>query len=523
MKPVLFRIGNLRFTREFAPFLGILSGTLAYGAYTGLHHLTDPGIRLHRSNQHYDRVVWTYRVSLGFLDTKRQCSEIPASVFGSVADAWFGCTATQWVKETRLAAERFRGHQQEAQWVERITEQLLCLVGMGACGGAVGQFRKVALRRDSAPKARGGGGKGKQQYVVSQLCVGKDDLPAVTILDMWRQLVSEALCAAKISKDVLEWDIATELAAEACMEAVAEQELPLEDFAASPGWRPVLATWHTEPALQPVLYHTTASGSSRIATLVDLDEMDALFDQCSGLFHSLPALSPVACPEDLLLSWQQLEESFDDDNRYNRLADSLADDDDEWVAATPASGPTRGRRNRHAYSVTPPDTFMRRLEATPESVAREIRVAKEESQSKRTLELGPVPKVLAPATPVARPTIKLSSAAGSFGSGSRAFVPETPVPFSRTHSIDSSFDFVPETPLRQLALLPPIPSRHLVSKLSSHFRPRLLSQVSAVVPEKRKRVSVKPKPLTRASSSSAATAKSKVRPLALVKSSTSSS
>ncbi|KAJ2326744.1 hypothetical protein GGI00_004660, partial [Coemansia sp. RSA 2681] len=479
----------------------------------------------------------------------------------------------QWVEETRLANERFCGHPHKVWWVERMAEQLLCLVSMGVCGGAVGQYREVVLRRDAAPKARRGG-NGKPQYVVSRLIVSKDDIPAVTIVDMWRQIVREALHTAGISESDLEWDIASELAAGACMGAVPEQELLLlsEDdgslcFETDLGWGAVLAiSWDTEPALQPMCYHHTATtlGNSRIATQLELDDMDALFDQCSGLFHSLPplsALSPAVCPEDLLLSWRQLEESYDDDSRYSRLADSLAgeedddngksdDNNDEWVAATttPATSATRGRRHyrQELYNPTPPDTFMRRLEATPESVARDIlRVAREESQSKRALELGPVPKVLAPATPVvARPVLRLMSAAVT-PAGSRNFVPETPpIPLLRTYSLDSAIDCVPETPLHVTASryrpppplpLPPVHSLLPVSSLSSsrRFWPRplpppppppppaiaapALSSATTVplppaqairLPEKRKRNSVRSKPLTRSS-------KSKARPLSL--------
>ncbi|KAJ2887833.1 hypothetical protein IWW38_005055, partial [Coemansia aciculifera] len=431
-----------------------------------------------------DRAVWTFRVRVGFIDPKKKgrssYNEMPASILGSTAEAWFGCTAAQWVEETRLAFEHFRGHQHEAQWIERMTEQIMCLVSMGACGGAVGQYRKVALRRDAAPKARHGG---KPQYVVSRLIASKDDddnnFPAVTIVDMWRQVVSEALCAAGTSKDNLEWNIATQLAAGACMEAAAAVVLEhTEDgtfyFAAADlGLNAVLPAWDTEPALQPMFFHAPASPSRTPTGVVDFDDMDALFDHCSGLFTSLPPppLSALG-PEDLILSWQHLEESYDDDSRYSQLANSLADDengnDGEW-AATPGTGSAvgRSRRDYALYNPTPPDTFMRRLEATPESVAREIRgdAAREESQSRRMLDLDPVlPRVLAPATPVGRPVLRLASAVAV---GGKTFVPETPVHFLRTHSLDSSaVDCVPETPLHAVTasrhrppplLLPPIP------------------------------------------------------------------
>ncbi|KAJ2884321.1 hypothetical protein H4R27_002181 [Coemansia aciculifera] len=459
-----------------------------------------------------DRVKWTYRVGLGFIDPSiiRNSSrnEMSACILGITANAWFGCTAAQWVEETKRASERFKGHQQETQWIERMAEQLLCLVGMGVCGGAVGQYQAVALRRDIAPQARPRSG-GKKQYIVTRLCAKKDDQPSITIVEMWRQIVRQAQSAAGISDggtEVDSWDIATLLAAGPFMKSMPEQEALPEvasfSHAIETNWDAVLATWDTEPALQPMSHHPSTPAGSRVATQTELDDMDAFLDQCPELFHSLPqlsALSPAVFTDSQLFSWSHWEESYKDDNRYNQIADSVADNDDEWVA-TPA---ITNYPRRNVYDATPPDTLMRRLEATPESVAREIRAAKDTtrivSSSSRVLELGNVPRILAPATPASRPALRSPSAMAS----TRAFVPETPI-LQRTYSLDTIVDCVPETPLHASTLRRrPPPPLSIAAQLPPPAR----------LPEKKKRkYSRKRQP------ASSAGAGSRVMPLSLTKS-----
>ncbi|KAJ2038253.1 hypothetical protein H4S04_008394 [Coemansia sp. S16] len=256
-----------------------------------------------------------------------------------------------------------------------MAEQLMCLIGMGVCGGAVGQYQAVALRRDMASHARLGGGK--QQYVVTRLCTKQVDRPSITIVEMWRQIVRQAQCAAGISDSKSSgWDIATMLAAAPFMELVPEQEaLPKEpplSHAIDADWDTVFATWDTEPALQSMSFHSSTPKGSCVATQTELDDMDALLDQCPELFHSLPqlsAISPAVYTDSQLFSWSHWEESYRDDNRYNQIANSLNND-----SATPT---TANYPRRAVYNATPPDTLMRRLEATPESIAREISAAKE--------------------------------------------------------------------------------------------------------------------------------------------------
>ncbi|KAJ1911949.1 hypothetical protein LPJ71_002816, partial [Coemansia sp. S17] len=251
----------------------------------------------------------------------------------------------------------------------------MCLIGMGVCGGAVGQYQAVALRRDMASLARLG--SGKHQYVVTRLCTKKDDRRSITIVEMWRQIVLQAQCAAGISDSKSNgWDIATMLAAAPFMELVPEQEpLPEEpslSHAIDADWDTVFATWDTEPALQPMSLHSSTPKGSCVATQTELDDMDTLLDQCPELFYSLPqlsAISPVVYTDSQLFSWSHWEESYRDDNRYNQIANSLNND-----SATPA---TANYPRRAVYYATPPDTLMRRLEATPESIAREISAAKE--------------------------------------------------------------------------------------------------------------------------------------------------
>ncbi|KAJ2691140.1 hypothetical protein IWW39_000200 [Coemansia spiralis] len=466
MRQILFRFGNLRFTREFAPFLGILSGTV-------MQPKPQPGPFLDPSVVHNNR------------------SEIPASMLGTAADAWFGCTAAQWVEETRRAGELFHGHQHEAQWLAHMAEQLLCFISMGLCGGAVGQYRGVALRRDAAPHGQLGG---RQQYVVTRLCASKGSQQTVTIVEMWRQIVQQAQSAAGIGncgKDSSCWDFASALAAGPFMESLPERDPPPEEAQSHTVDTTWGFTWDSEPALQPVSNHLSTPSSSHAAPLAELD-MDSLVEQHPELFSSFPlasALSPAVLTNSQAFSWSQWEESCNDDTRYNLFVDSQAS---EWKATPATADP------RRVYDATPPDTMMRRLAATPESVARDIRAARKEPRVGRALDLANVPRILAPATPAHRPLLRLTSATVS-----GTFVPETPI-LQRTHSLGASLDCVPETPLHKLA------PRVCRPPPRFSFKSQVLPP-PAMLPEKKKRkYNRKKRPVPSAS---------KVRPLSLAKSS----
>ncbi|KAJ2492830.1 hypothetical protein IWW37_001128 [Coemansia sp. RSA 2050] len=415
---------------------------------------------------------------------------MPASILGTTADAWFGCTAAEWVEETKRASEVFQSHQHEAQWIAHMAEQLLSLISMGLCGGAVGQYQGVALRQDAAPHGRRGG---RQQYVVTRFCANKGDQQAVTIVEMWRQIVRQAQSAAGIG-DCGEnphcWDYASALAAGPFVESLPERDPPPEEtlsHAIDTSWG---STWDSEPALQPVSHHLSTPSNSHAATMAELDT-DALVEQYPELFSSftqISSLSPMVLTNSQLFSWSQWEESYKDDTRYSLFVDSQAN---EWKA-TPASADPR-----RAYDATPPDTMMRRLAATPESVARDIRAAREESRcASRALDLANVPKILAPATPAPQLLLRSPSAAVA-----GTFVPETPI-LRRKHSLDANVDYVPETPLHKLASRVCRPPPHF--SIASQLLPP-----PARLPEKKRKYSRKKQPVSAAS---------KVRPLSLAKS-----
>ncbi|KAJ1823764.1 hypothetical protein LPJ60_001305 [Coemansia sp. RSA 2675] len=412
-------------------------------------------------------------------------------MLGTAADAWFGCTAAQWVEETKRAGELFHGHQHEAQWIAHMAEQLLCFISMGLCGGAVGQYRGVALRRDAAPHGQLGG---RQQYVVTRLCANKGSQQTATIVEMWRQIVQQAQSAAGIGNcgaNTNCWDFASALAAGPFMESLPEQDPPPEEAHSHTVDTTWGFTWDSEPALQPVSNHLSTPSSSHAATMAELD-MDSLVEQHPELFSSFPlasALSPAVLTNSQAFSWSQWEESCNDDTRYNLLVDSQAS---EWKATPDTADP------RRVYDATPPDTMMRRLAATPESVARDIRAARKEPRVGRALDLANVPRILAPATPAHRPLLRLTSATVS-----GTFVPETPI-LQRTHSLGASVDCVPETPLHKLA------PRVCRPPPRFSFKSQLLPP-PAMLPEKKKRkYNRKKRPVPSAS---------KVRPLSLAKSS----
>ncbi|KAJ2008490.1 hypothetical protein H4R26_000186 [Coemansia thaxteri] len=339
---------------------------------------------------------WTYRVALG-LARPGSRSELSASLLGAGGDAWFGCTAAQWVEETGRAAAHFRQHgEDEEPWMERLAAQLRALISL--CG-VVGQFFDMEIRQTAGLRAgERGSGSAAVSYVITRLFPAADSArPLLTIVDMWRQIVSEAARAAGIpampqpTSDDTKSSLAGFFSAGSIAAALAPEAALVETpISVDSCEQPPVAVLDSERLLELWALNAAIWG--------DEDTAD----------QQLTSNSPINTA-DLLLSWSQFEQSVDDDSRlchFSQLSQHelcRSGSSDSCVSRiTPLvlpsmTPPSRGRCTRQQF--TPPDTLMRRFELTPESVARESRAAAAAAAPATRHDSLTVPAILAPETP----------------------------------------------------------------------------------------------------------------------------
>ncbi|KAJ2659317.1 hypothetical protein IWW48_003560 [Coemansia sp. RSA 1200] len=474
-------------------------------------------------------VGWTYRVGVYLVSTSSGCfpgrsgmvtggregANTASSVLGSVADAWFGCTAAQWVEMVsrdvtlvaRMAVGRGLGPaipagaaeaesgvaETEAFVASHLAFSLAALVdGVSGVSGAYAgfDFKPAAPPRHHAVRQLHARETTTNRTVSRIAGLMSDDeslapwFPTISVL--WRFVVSESLCAihrhliasststsntngspafAELEQRVkglrngnaqIAWGLSTppSMAAISCM-AVALEE-PDTRHAEPVGSRDAIDTMHSMPhhtwedLRLPVVYssgrpqqqqdHHPASGKAD----TESDEMDELLDQCSQLLQSFSTTANLsACKyngsavavgddNDDAVSAQLFEESIHDDQLFSLYAgcsqqlfllsqpslfgfDKPPDspvlfDTGKEMLFRPESdleqdGGTTEDEEDYQYS-TPPGTFMRALEDTPETVARDILSRNKRRQSgglrrSRAGALHQGNEVLAPETPAA--------------------------------------------------------------------------------------------------------------------------
>ncbi|KAJ1791347.1 hypothetical protein LPJ59_005002, partial [Coemansia sp. RSA 2399] len=373
-----------------------------------------------------DSVRWTYRLSVYLSPSMAGTSSaVASSVLGSVADAWFGCSASQWVDMV----------ERDISLVVRVANVLepselgLCAVAKMAgdvaalVDGVSGICGSYALFdfKPPGPQVQRGGVRPLLNPTISRIMLAEPTwfLP---ISELWRYVVFATLNAmhrrycksssvAELESTLRELRSSDAIAEVACalstppsltalsctsssceadhLDPVTDSKGILDSLASSIPCR----TWGNVQ-LTPGLQHP--------ANAEEPDEMDALLEQCSQLFQSFTATSRQIIGDDATMSMQLFEESMQDDHLHSMFTDysqQLMQSQGLFsISTTALFGPDNEEGSQY---LTPPATFLRALEATPETVARDIRNHAEDLRGQGSGQI----EELAPETPVVGGTV----------------------------------------------------------------------------------------------------------------------
>ncbi|KAJ2710590.1 hypothetical protein H4R19_003674 [Coemansia spiralis] len=436
-------------------------------------------------------IVWTYRIMTSVAGVSG-ASGVAASVMGAAAEAWFGCTAAQWMSETSDALQalaRYHPGASACALLEYMRDRLAALVGM--VSGISGNHALVDLRCTPAVAAR----NRAAQYHVSRIWpVAAAAAPGgpARIIRLWRFTVYDALLAAHaqqpsecaeseqllraLEADTRSLRITSELAAP---RSVAELS-PATDAASAAAddatWPDdggeVLAAWaqvhglRAEPTA-PRISVPSATSSEEAGISTAMSNIDSLLDNTSQLFvfdNSMP-LAELLDDNDPL-SVQHFEESLRDEHTDSLFFDSqlsfgLLESQMSLRSGQAVLGGAGWSQPEHLsmddrpagmLPYTPPSTLRRRLEATPAAVSQvspwgtPVRSGPARASQPTPISIrrastgGDGPVVLAEETPTAP----------SHGSKRKLefFVPETPLPVkgARCLPAGSQQQPAPDTP-----------------------------------------------------------------------------
>ncbi|KAJ2618294.1 hypothetical protein EV177_000013 [Coemansia sp. RSA 1804] len=456
-------------------------------------------------------VGWTYRIGVYLVSaspawkTGGEGASTASSVLGSTADAWFGCTAAQWVEMVgrdvamvaRIAggvgglssaipagaAEAESGMAETETFVaSHLASSLAALVdGVSGVSGAYAgfSFKPAAPPWHHAKEATANRTVSRIAGLMSDDGLQASWFPTISVL--WRFVVSESLCAihrhhiasssstsntnsspvfAELERRVkglrsgsaqIAWGLSTPPSMTAISFMAVALEEPDTRHAEPVGSMDPIDTMHSmlhctwEDLHLPMAYDGSRPQQQRhhpasCKADTESDEMDELLDQCSQLLQSFnTAANLSACKHsgsavaadndnDNAVSVQLFEESIHDDQLFSLYAGcsqqlfllsqpslfghdkapgspALFDTGKEMLFRPEGGlqqdgGTMDDEEESYQYS-TPPGTFMRALEDTPETVARDIMKRNGKRQSGALHQDN---EVLAPETPAAPAT-----------------------------------------------------------------------------------------------------------------------
>ncbi|KAJ2402817.1 hypothetical protein GGI23_000435 [Coemansia sp. RSA 2559] len=382
-----------------------------------------------------DSVRWTYRLGVYLLPSMAVASSaVASSVLGSVADAWFGCSASQWVDmvERDVSLVMHVANTLEPSGLgfcsaAKMASDVAALVDgvSGICGSyALFDFKPPGLqaqRRSARPLLN---------PTISRI-LSVEPTWHLSISELWKYVVFETLCAMR-----RRYCKSSEYCGNPC---VVELESALRELRSSDAVLDVACALSTPPSLTALSCTSISREANHLDSVTDSkrildflsppvpcctwenvqvsltpglkhpanaeepDEMDALLDQCSQLFQSFTATNRQIIEDDTAMSMQLFEESIQDDHLHSLFTDYsqqllMQSQGLFSISTTALFGPDIEEESQYS---TPPATFLRALEATPETVARDIRNHAEGLWDRGSSQI----EVLAPETPVADATV----------------------------------------------------------------------------------------------------------------------
>ncbi|KAJ2846747.1 hypothetical protein IWW36_004203 [Coemansia brasiliensis] len=235
-------------------------------------------------------ICWKYRLRFSAVTAQGSC-EFAASVLGSAADPWFGCSASQWVDEVDWGLQTLaqcRNEAVDAELSDRMENRLAAAIGL--IFGAFGHHVFVDMRK--APSV--GRTRYPIQYSVTRIIPFNvasaiyAQSTFVNLLMLWKYVVYEAVLAAVFSKDE-------------CLSYNIEQSQLLHSL---------------EAGIQDIAAWNGLSAAQTIVTTSDVSDI-----------HSMESNEQIAAA-DLLDNWDHIFETHnesvetqEDDKAYNPTAE----------------------------------------------------------------------------------------------------------------------------------------------------------------------------------------------------------
>ncbi|KAJ2503217.1 hypothetical protein GGH96_000466 [Coemansia sp. RSA 1972] len=302
-------------------------------------------------------IVWTYRLRVSAVCGSNVESTL--GILGSVADAWFGCGAAEWVDEVGRGLRALARCELD---VRDVVDRVFAVVGVAA--GVVGQYILVDLRQASTKAKQCSVARIRPLAETGAVCSDT----RISFLSVWKYVVYDAVTHAVKQNEVLGGD--------------SEVQQVLELFGADARALSVLSQIVAPHAMTEFAsnafcdYETTQSVDSGRVLLfwdsacarvpdVPIDyetlgdsQIDDILNNSSQLFHFDCSVPDVA--SECMLSMHLLEESLRDDQLHNLVFDSQAEYESQLVFVD--SGAVFGG----SFTYSPPSTFLRGLEATPQ-------------------------------------------------------------------------------------------------------------------------------------------------------------
>ncbi|KAJ2552667.1 hypothetical protein EV175_003226 [Coemansia sp. RSA 1933] len=450
-------------SREPQPGLGYVYAACSLCAKKAVRTQTQQWA-CHACKRNVDSVRWTYRLGVHLNPPLGTDNALSSSVLGAVADAWFGCTASQWVhtveRDVSLVARiasamEPSGCGRESGVAAKMGNDVAALVeGMsGICGSyALFDFRPPG------PRMQQGGVKVLQGPTISRIAVCEhrsEETWLFQVSELWKYVLLQTLRAMHRhccdSSELYGMPIVVEIEDSLRELRTDKQMLTIANALRTPPSMTMLSCISDPPETDRLVSVTDTRGligllsstpcrawgdmqlsithcSQPAVEAEETDDMDALLDQYSQLLQSFTSTNAAAAAtgrqdnaEDAM-STQLFEESMQDDQRHSLFADYSQQLMQSQGLLSVSTGDLFGQDeetwSQSQYS-TPPATFLRALEATPETVARDIRNQAEILSDHGSSQI----EVLAPETPAAASSSFSSSEAAAKPADSWAFGP----------------------------------------------------------------------------------------------------
>ncbi|KAJ2556045.1 hypothetical protein IWW35_000206 [Coemansia sp. RSA 1878] len=303
-------------------------------------------------------IVWTYRLRISAVNGSN--AETTLGILGSVADAWFGCGAAEWVDEVGRGLQALVRCELD---VDDVVDRVFAVVGVAT--GVVGHYAVLDLRKISARAKQCSVARIRSLAETGAVCSDT----RISFLSVWKYVVYDVVTHAVAQSDgVLGRDSEVQqvlelFGADARALAVINQLVAphaMTEFA-STGTHGCETTQSVDSGRVLLFWDSVCARVPDVPIDADTlgdSQIDDILNNSSQLFHFDCSAPDVA--SECMLSMHLLEESLRDDQLHSLVFNSQAEYESQLVFVD--SEAVFGG----SFTYSPSSTFLRGLEATPQ-------------------------------------------------------------------------------------------------------------------------------------------------------------